>query len=156
MITGCYVKGCFDFGIGKCAVVIVDDVKPNEPQPILHQVAWKVPSEWEYNGEVIKADQQNCEILAATYAVQWCMQNHKGLVNIYTNTTTCEKWYYRQEFPECRALGKAYADMVDAYYKELDSFSGRAEEGRIYAEYMPKNSENTFNRLVNELVEKVR
>lgn len=143
MITNCYIKGRFDFGVGKCAVVIVDDVKPNEPQPILHQVAWKVPSEWEYNGEVIKADQQNCEILAATYAVQWCRNNGKKAINIYANTTTAEKWYYRDDFPESRSLGKAF---IEAHGLDID----------VYGCYMPKGNENTFNRLVNELAEKVR
>ena len=98
MITECYIKGRCDNGVGKCAVVI------KEGGSIVHQVAWKVPDTWPYGGEIIEADQFNCEILAATYAMQWCTQHVKPLVNLYSNLNTCQKWYLRGEFPESRKL----------------------------------------------------
>ena len=125
MITECYIKGRFDYGVGKCAVVITEDVPRDQEKKVLHQVAWKTPEQWQYGGETIVADQFNCEILAATYALQWCIENDKKLVNIYANTKTCQKWYFRGEFPEARkVMGKAYLDMVDSYQSKVDEMEG--------------------------------
>lgn len=137
MITEAYTKGRFDYGVGKCAVVIV------EGGEVIHQVAWRVPDSWEFNGDTIVADQYNCEILAATYVVNWCRQNGRKTLNIYSNLATCQKWYYRDDFPDGRVMGKAF---IDAHGKDID----------VYAEYIPKSSDNEFNQLVNELAENVK
>lgn len=157
MITNCYIKSRYDYGIGKCAVVIVDDVAPNQEQPILHQSAWKVPAQWEYKWMPVTADQQNCEILAAVYAIRWCMENGKQLVNIYTNTVTCTKWYCRFEFPDSRSvMGRAYTDAVSAFIEKADAEYGKSVPNRIYAEDIRKDDPNPWNMLVNSLADNVR
>lgn len=148
MITECYIKGRFDYGVGKCAVVIKED-------DVVHQAAWKVPQSWSYEGQTVEADQQNCEILAAVYALQWCKNNSKGLVNIYANTTTAQKWYYRIDFPDTRkVMAAAYKDAVESYYATLNR--GETIDDRIFADYIPKDDTNEFNKLVNQLAEQVR
>ena len=153
MITECYIKGRHDFGVGKCAVVIVEEGN------VIHQVAWKVPESWQYNGETIEADQYNCEILAATYALRWCKDNKKPLVNIYSNLNTCQKWYLRCEFPGTRnAAAQMYLDALDEYKKALDDNEGNEVIDRIYAEWVPKDTDEAkyaeFNFLLNEIAEK--
>lgn len=144
MITECFVKGRFDYGVGKCAVVITEDVMPNEVKKVLHQAAWKVPPSWTYNGQVVIPDQYNCEILAAIYALRWCNENGKKSINIYTNTETSQRWYYLLKFPESReVMAKAYMDTI-------------IEGTDLYADYFPKNDPNEFNRLVNKLAEELR
>lgn len=151
MITECYIKGRFDYGVGKCAVVIA------EIGEIVHQRGWKVPDRWDYNGEPVEADQFNCEILAATYALKWCLENNRKLVNIYANTTTCQKWYFRGEFPEARkVMGKAYLDIMDAFQRKVDETEGASVFEAVFAEYIPKKDENQFNMLVNEIAERVK
>lgn len=151
MITECYIKGRFDYGVGKCAVVIVENGE------IVHQRGWKVTNQWWYDGQLVEADQFNCEILAATYALKWCMENGRKLVNIYANSSTCQKWYFRCEFPEKRnAMGKAYTDMMDTMQRRLDEEEGEQVRESVFAEYLPKKSDNMFNVLVNELAENVR
>ena len=157
MITECYIKGRFDYGVGKCAVVITEDVPKGEEKKVLHQVAWRVPESWQYGGETIEADQYNCEILAATYALQWCMQHNKQLVNIYANTTTCQKWYLRREFPESRkASAQAYIDMLEAYKKALDGHDGTEVVDRVFVEYIKKDDKNVWNWLVNDIALNVK
>jgi hypothetical protein len=149
MITECYIKGRFDYGVGKCAVVIAENGK------IVHQRGWRVPEAWDYEGEAVEADQFNCEILAATYALKWCMENDRNLVNIYANTTTCQKWYFRGEFTDARkVMGKAYLDMMDALQHKVEGMEGEHVREVVFAEYIPKKSDNMFNMLVNELAEK--
>lgn len=151
MITECYIKGRFDYGVGKCAVVIVEEGE------IVKQHAWVVPSTWDYNGEMVEADQFNCEILAATYALKWCMENDRNLLNIYANTTSCQKWYFRGEFPDAReVMGKAYLEMMDALQRKVDETEGHPIREVVFSEYIPKTDENIFNQLVNELAMKVR
>ena len=151
MITECYIKGRFDYGVGKCAVVIAENGE------VVHQRGWKVTNQWWYDGQLVEADQFNCEILAATYALKWCFENDRKLVNIYANTTTCQKWYFRGEFPEARkVMGKAYLDMVDSYQSKVDEMEGHAERDAVFADYIPKKSDNAFNALVNELALNVR
>ena len=151
MITEAYIKGRFDYGVGKCAVVIVEEGE------IVKQHAWVVPSTWDYNGEMVEADQFNCEILAATYALKWCMDNDKNLLNIYANTTSCQKWYFRGEFPDAReVMGKAYLEMMDALQRKVDETEGHPIREVVFSEYIPKTDENIFNQLVNELAMKVR
>jgi len=155
MITNCYIKGRFDYGVGKCAVVIVDDAKPKEEQTIAHQAAWKVPARWDYEGQPVEADQFNCEILAATYALKWCLQNGRKLVNIYANTKTVQKWYFCGEFPDARkVMGKAYLDMMNALQRQIDETEGKEVREVVFAEFIHKKSDNMYNRLVNELAEK--
>ena len=149
MITECYIKGRFDYGVGKCAVVIAENGE------VVHQRGWTVPEAWDYEGQRVVADQFNCEILAATYALKWCMENDRKLVNIYTNTTTCQKWYFRGEFTDARkVMGKAYLDLMDALQHKVDGMEGKHVREVVFAEYIPKKSDNTFNMLVNELAEK--
>ena len=157
MITECYIKGRYDFGSGRCAVVITEDTKQGSIKQVLHKVAWKVPDEWEYNGETIEADQFNCEILAAIYALKWCMDNGKKLVNIYANTTTCQKWYFRGEFPDARqVMGKAYLEMMEDFQRKVDEEEGQTEREVVFADYIPKNDANEFNKLVNDLAVNLR
>lgn len=145
MITECYIKGRFDYGVGKCAVVIAENGE------IVHQRGWKVPDSWNYYGEPVEADQFNCEILAATYALKWCMENDRKLVNIYANTTSAQKWYFRGEFTDARkVMGKAYIDMLKALQQKVD------ETENVFAEYLPKQSDNMFNIIVNELAENTK
>lgn len=151
MITEAYIKGRFDYGVGKCAVVIVEEGE------IVKQHAWVVPPTWDYNGEMVEADQFNCEILAATYALKWCMDNDRNLLNIYANTTSCQKWYFRGEFPDAReVMGKAYLEMMDAIQRKVDETEGHPIREVVFSEYIPKTDENIFNQLVNELAMKVR
>lgn len=151
MITEAYIKGRFDYGVGKCAVVIVEEGE------IVKQHAWVVPPTWDYNGETVEADQFNCEILAATYALKWCMDNDRNLLNLYANTTSCQKWYFRGEFPDAReVMGKAYLEMMDALQRKVDEKEGKTIREVVFSEYIPKNDENIFNQLVNELAMKAR
>ena len=146
MITECYIKGRFDYGVGKCAVVIAENGE------VVHQRGWTVPERWDYEGQLVEADQFNCEILAACYALKWCLENDRNLVNIYANTTTCQKWYFRGEFTEARkVMGKAYLDMADAFQSKVDGMEGDHVRDAVFADYIPKKSDNTFNLLVNEL-----
>ena len=154
-VTECYIKGRYDFGVGKCAVVIVEGGK------VIHQVAWKVPDSWDYKGETIKADQYNCEILAATFALQWCALRLKPLVNIYSNLNTCQKWYLRRDFPESRnASAKMYTDASDGYKASLDEHEGNEVAERVYAEWIPKDCDEAkyaeFNYLLNQIAENVK
>lgn len=153
MVTECYIKGRFDFGVGKCAVVITQDTKEPNEKTVLHKVAWKVPEQWEYKGATIEADQYNCEILAAIYALKWCIENNKKLVNIYANTTSCQKWYFRGEFSDAhKVMGNAYLDMMDTLQHKIDEEEGQQIREVVFADYIPKSSGNEFNLLVNELV----
>lgn len=161
MITECYIKGRFDYGVGKCAVVITEDVPRDQEKVVLHQVAWRVPESWEYKGETIEADQFNCEILAATYALTWCLKHEKQLVNLYFNTTTCQKWYMRHEFPESRkAAAKAYLDVEHEYNYRPTDFQEGGLSDRIYVEWIKKDTTDEkyayFNDLVNMICEKVK
>ena len=161
MITECYIKGRFDYGVGKCAVVITEDVPKGEEKKVLHQVAWRVPESWEYNGETIVADQFNCEILAATYALQRCTLHVKPLVNLYSNLNTAQKWYLRLDFPESRqAAAKMFVDAKKGYYAALNEHEGKEVIDRVYAEWVPKDTDEAkyadFNYLVNELAENVK
>ena len=156
MVTECYIKGRFDFGVGKCAVVIVEDVKPPGEKKILHQVAWKVPEYWEYKGQMIEADQFNCEIVAAAYALQWCTSHFKPLVNLYSNLSTCQKWYLRGEFPDSRqASAEMFRDALKAYYKAVNEHEGVKVVDRFFAEWIPKDSDEAkyaeWNWLVNDI-----
>lgn len=151
MITEAYIKGRFDYGVGKCAVVIVEE------GGIVKQHAWVVPPTWDYNGEMVEADQFNCEILAATYALKWCMDNDRNLLNLYANTTSCQKWYFRGEFPDARkVMGKAYLEMMDALQRKVDETEGHPIREVVFSEYIPKTDENIFNQLVNELAVNVK
>jgi len=146
MITECYIKGRFDYGVGKCAVVIAENGE------VVHQRGWTVPERWDYEGQLVEADQFNCEILAACYALKWCLENDRNLVNIYANTTTCQKWYFRGEFTDARkVMGKAYLDMADALQRKVDDAVVHPIREVVFADYIPKKSDNTFNLLVNEL-----
>ena len=136
MITEAYIKGRCDFGVGKYAVVIV------EKGEIVHQVAYKVGEEFTFNGAMYKADQYNCEIVAACYACDWCKRTARELLNIYANTNTCQKWYYRREFPDGRELGKVFSEYADGI--------------QVYADFIAKNSDNEFNVLVNRLAEECK
>ena len=161
MVTECYIKGRFDYGVGKCAVVITEDVPKDEEKKVLHQVAWKVPESWPYAGETIEADQYNCEILAATYAMQWCMQHGKSLVNLYFNTNTCQKWYLRNEFPDNRKnSAKMFLDAKKEYYDTLNEHESQEVIDRIFVEWIPKNCTDEkymkFNNLLNKICEQVK
>ena len=151
MITEAYIKGRFDYGVGKCAVVIV------EVGEIVSQRAWVVPDTWDYKGDAVEADQFNCEILAACYALKWCIDNDRKLVNLYANTTTCQKWYFNGVFPESReVMGKAFKDMRDDLQQKVDGMFDHPLHDVVYAEYIPKKSDNIFNKLTNELAENVK
>ena len=136
MITEAYIKGRCDYGIGKYAVVIVQGGE------LVHKVAYKVGAEFQFRGQTYEADQYNCEIVAACYAVDWCKRNGVKLLNIYANTLTCQKWYCMKEFPDERKLGLTY----DEYARDID----------VYASYIPKKEDNEFNVIVNRLAESVK
>jgi hypothetical protein len=51
-------------------------------------------------------------------------------------------------------MGKAYLDLMDALQHKVDGMEGKHVREVVFAEYIPKKSDNTFNRLVNELAEK--
>lgn len=134
MITEIYVKGRCDFGKGRYAVVIV------ESATIIHQISHVIGNSFSYNGQEILADQYNSEIVAVCYGLQWCKQHGSKAVNIYANTSICQKWYYRKEIPNERVLRGAFLAASDG----ID----------VYADYIPKNNtENEFNMLVNRLAE---
>lgn len=137
MITEVYIKGRYDHGQGKCAIVVV------EADEVLHKVAWAVPQSWPYGGETIPADQYNCELLAATYAAKWCREAGKKVVNIYTNNNATYKWYTMRQFPENRTMGNAFLEES----KDIPD---------IFGEYIPKKSDNIYNILVNEIAEKAK
>ncbi len=137
MITEIYVKGRSDFGKGRYAVVIV------EAAQIIHQMSYVIGKTFNYNGQEILADQYNSEIVAVCYGLQWCKQHGSKAVNIYANTNTCQKWYYRKDIPDERILKEAFVAAADG----LD----------VYADYIPKNNtKNEFNVLVNNLAENAR
>ena len=135
MVTEIYVKARCDFGTGKYAVVIVEN------DEVIHKVSYAIGKEFQYKGSMLKADQYNSEIVAVCYALQWCKLNGKNLVNIYSNANTCQKWYLRGDIPEERILRESFFESKEG----ID----------VFADYIPKNSENEFNILVNEMAEKV-
>lgn len=136
MITEAYIKGRCDNGIGKCAVVIV------EGGVTKYHRAWFVGGSFPFNGKEIIADQYNCEIVAACFVMDWCKRNGVSIVNIYANTQTCQKWYYRRAFPQERELGQTFND----YAKGID----------VYADYIPKSKQDKHNIMVNQLAESIR
>lgn len=136
MITECYIKGRFDFGVGKCAVVIVEN------DEVVYKRGWVIKESFLWDEQVIEPDQFNCEIVAATHAMRWCSDNQRKAVNLYANTSTCQKWYYRRDFPEGRFMG--------------DAFNKFAEGIDVYADYIPKKDTNIYNLLVNELATNAR
>ena len=133
MVTEIYVKSRCDFGTGKYAVVIV------EGGEVIHKISFVIGKEFPYKDTVLPADQYNSEIVAVCYALQWCKANGKNVANIYCNTNTCGKWYHRKEIPDNRILRDSYFECSEG----ID----------VYAEYIPKSSDNEFNLLVNEMVE---
>jgi ribonuclease HI len=139
-VTECYIKGRYDYGVGKCAVVIVEKAE------IKHQVGWAVPETLTFDGETVKSDQFNCEIIAACYALKWCRDNSRKLVNFYTNNTSIYKWLGDGAFPENRTLSKTYKEYAEGF--------------DIAAEYVPKDTSDEwlaqFNRLVNEIAMKAK
>jgi len=134
MITEAYVKSRYDFGIGKCAVLIV------EGGVLVGKHVWTVKQPFVYNGIQVTPNQYDLEILAAIWAVRWCREHGRKLVNIYTNTTTCQKWYMRRDFPDTRPFGSVFTEEAVG----MD----------VFAEYIPKADDREFNRLMNELAEK--
>ena len=135
MITECYVAGMVSDGKARCAVVITEDVRKNEVKMILHQVAWDVPGTWEYNGQEIPADELNCEILAACYALKWCTDNKKQLVNIYAPIARSQERYYRLRFPSDRTFGDAYKEAYRLFCSSADAIDGEEIRGRVFADW---------------------
>lgn len=151
MITECYLKGRCDFGVGKCAVVVCEEGN------IVFKVAWKVPDKWVTNGQTVVADQFNCEIVAATYALQWCIDSGRQLVNLHANTATAQKWYFRGEFPDGRqALGNAYLAKKEELQKKVDAVLGKNVRDAVYADFIPKKSAVEANIIVNKIAEELR
>lgn len=131
-----YIKARCDFGNGRYAVVCV------EKGEVVHKVSHVIGKSFPYKEETLKADQYNSEIVAVCYALQWCKNRGVKLVNLYLNTNMCQKWYNRKEIPEERVLRDAFFE----YSEGLD----------VYAEYIPKDNPNEFNRLVNEMAANVK
>lgn len=131
MITEIYIKGIRNKDKSACAVVIVEGNAKDRCVDVIHSVAWCVPETFEYEGEKIEADTFNCEILAAIYAIRWCKQNGKKIVNIYSDNNLCEAWYYRREFPGICILGRVFSEEcgehVDVYAERIC--------GKLYNEY---------------------
>lgn len=119
MIAEAYIRGRCDDGVGKCAVVIAEGGETKLRR------TWEVGASFPFNGREIIADQYNCEIVAACYVLDWCRRNGVKAVNIYANTPTCQKWYYRRAFPKERELGHTFND----YAVGID----------VYADYIPKS-----------------
>lgn len=136
MITEAYVKSRYDFGIGKCAVLIV------EGGVLVDKHVWAVRQPFIYKDIHVELNQFDMEILAAIWAVRWCVENNRKLVNIYTNTTTCTKWYERKEFPSSRPFGKIFIEEADG----ID----------VCAEYIPKTDGDEFNQLMNIFAEEIK
>ena len=131
MITEAYIKARCGNGVGKYAVVIV------QQDVVIHKVAMRIGETFTVNDETLVADQYNCEIIAACYALDWCKRNNINSVNIYANTNTCQKWYYRKEIPQERTLGLFY----DKYSDCMD----------VYADYIPKKDTNVYNVMMNDM-----
>lgn len=131
MITEAYIKGRFDDGIGKCAVVLV------EGGEVVEKRAWAVKQPFAYGGVNVTPNQFDCEIMAAIWVCMWAKKQGRKSLNIYANTTSCQKWYYRKDFPDAREFGKV--------------FIAESEGLDIFADYIPKADDNEFNKLVNEL-----
>ena len=140
MITEVYIRGRYVNGEGECDVVIVERAE------IKHKAFWAVPETFTFEGETVKSDQFNCEIIAACYALKWCRDNSRKLVNFYTNNTSIYKWLGDGAFPDNRTLSKMYKEYAEGF--------------DIAAEYVPKDTSDEwfakFNRLVNELAVKAK
>lgn len=142
MITEAYIKGRYDFGIGKLAVLIVEpDLETGELR-IIDQKSWATKASFHCYGLLVAPNQFDMEITAAIWAVKWCKEHERKSLNIYANTSSVTKWYQRRDFPDTRPLGQAYVKLADG----LD----------ICADYAPKADDNMFNKLVNELAEKAK
>jgi ribonuclease HI len=144
MITEAYIKGRYDYGVGKCAVVIV------EAGEVKHKVAWKVPA-FEYDGVKVEPDKENCEIIAVCYALQWCRQNGRIICNVYSDSDYVSRWFYRGQIPKDRVLYRAYAEASNG----IDVFADSPPR-LFYVKETGKYIDNEFNLLVNELAEKVK
>ena len=131
MITEVYIRGRYVNGEGECDVVIVERAE------IKHKAFWAVPETFTFEGETVKSDQFNCEIIAACYALKWCRDNSRKLVNFYASNASICKWLGDGVFPEERILSKAYKEY--------------AEGVDIAAEYLPDEWIEHFNSLMNDI-----
>lgn len=142
MITEAYIKGRYDFGVGKCAIVIVEPDLDTGEMKVVTQQTWTTKASFHCGGMLVVPNQFDMEIMAAIWAVNWCQENDRKSVNIYCNTQSVTKWYQRKDFPESRPLGQVYIKKSEG----LD----------ICADWCPKGDDNMFNKLVNELAEKAK
>ena len=53
-------------------------------------------------------------------------------------------------------MGKAYLEMMDTLQRKVDETEGHPIREVVFSEYIPKNDENIFNQLVNELAVSVK
>lgn len=127
-----FVKARFDDGVGSCVVLITEGCD------LVDKHLWKVRSPFEYKGiHVNPLNQFDLEILCMIWLMRWCKEKQVKVLNVYTNTSTCTKWYTRRDFPETRPFGRIYIEESEG----ID----------VLAEYIPKNDQREFNVLMNEL-----
>lgn len=130
-MTEAYIKARYDYGAGKCAVVMVHNGE------ITDEHVWAVSQPFRHRGVMIAPDQFNCEILAAIWAVRWCRTYGIKDLRIITNTMSSTLWYGKRTFPEGRVLAKTYCNEVLGM--------------KVSAEYLPKSSHNEYNKRMNHL-----
>ena len=50
-----------------------------------------------FNGINAPSSDLNCEVIAVICALMLCENNHRGLVNIYTDDDSCQQRYFRRQ-----------------------------------------------------------
>lgn len=126
-----YIKGRYDYGVGKCAVVVVDNGE------VVYQKAKVIGDKTiTYRGITVENESINCEILAAICGVMIAKMRGAEEVTIYGNTKY-QKWYSKHDYPEGRTLMRV--------------FDSESRGMTVKAEFIPKADENKYNQRVNTL-----
>lgn len=130
-MTDVYIKGRYDMGRGKSAVICVKDGK----------VLYEKVKVWEdemlsYKGYSGAVDAYNCEIIAAICGVMIADYYGDTEARILTNTKV-QKWYQCFDYPENRELMRLFEGIT------LDMY--------ITSEHIPKDDPNPYNVKVNEM-----
>lgn len=126
-----YIKGRYDYGIGKCAVVVVDNGE------VVYQKAKAFDDKTiTYKGVTVNNESINCEILSAICGVMIAKSRGAEEVTIYGNTQY-QKWYSKLDYPEGRTL--------------MHVFESESKGMAVNAEFIHKADKNEYNQLVNTI-----
>lgn len=129
-----YIKGRFDKGIGKSAVVLSNNGAFYDSKA----VRWG--DTISFRGYEVSADAFNCEIIAAICGVMLARKAGEQEVTIYTNTMV-HKWYSDLSYPENRVL--------------MREFASESHGMTVNAAHIAKDDENIYNIMANDKAETI-